>query len=209
MNMDKDTDAPRFLVPFLVAIAVIGFVDLLLDDFDTLWSLHLLVDLSLVVLSAGTAAYLGLGWRRTSRSLRRTRRALEEQGKDRDRWHERAQELLRGLGVEIGEVFKAWGLTPAERETALLLLKGYSHKRIARLTDRSEGTARQHAGSVYRKSGLGGRAALSAFFLEQLDLPDEVSGLHPDPGRPAEQGRRPAAQQSRKRPARPQTRLGR
>jgi hypothetical protein len=37
---------------------------------------------------------------------------------------------------------------------------------------------RQHAVSVYRKSGLAGRAELSAFFLEDLMLPV-------DPGRGA------------------------
>jgi hypothetical protein len=30
---------------------------------------------------------------------------------------------------------------------------------------------RQHAGVVYQKAGLGGRAELSAFFLEDLLLP--------------------------------------
>jgi hypothetical protein len=32
-------------------------------------------------------------------------------------------------------------------------------------------TVRQHAVAVYRKSGLAGRAELSAFFLEDLLLP--------------------------------------
>lgn len=54
---------------------------------------------------------------------------------------------------------------------ALLLLKGHSHKAIARLTSRSSQTARQHASAVYKKSGLAGRAELAAFFLEDLMLP--------------------------------------
>ena len=41
----------------------------------------------------------------------------------------------------------------------------------AAVLDRSERTVRQHAVSVYRKSGLAGRAELSAFFLEDLLLP--------------------------------------
>jgi hypothetical protein len=35
---------------------------------------------------------------------------------------------------------------------------------------------RQHAVSVYRKSGLAGRAELSAFFLEDLLLPMDQDG---------------------------------
>jgi DNA-binding NarL/FixJ family response regulator len=54
---------------------------------------------------------------------------------------------------------------------ALLLLKGYGHKQVAARTDRSERTVRQHAVSVYSKSGQGGRAELAAFFLEGLMLP--------------------------------------
>jgi len=63
-------------------------------------------------------------------------------------------------------------LTPAERETALMLLKGFSLKRIAALSGRSERTVRQHAVAVYEKAGLAGRAELSGFFLGDLLLPD-------------------------------------
>ena len=49
-----------------------------------------------------------------------------------------------------------------------MLLKGYGHKEIAALTSRSERTVRQHAVSVYDKSGLDGRSALAGFFLHGL-----------------------------------------
>jgi DNA-binding NarL/FixJ family response regulator len=68
----------------------------------------------------------------------------------------------------VDQQLTRWNLTPAEREVALLLLKGYGHKQIAARTGRSERTVRQHAVSVYEKSGLGGRAELAAFFLEGL-----------------------------------------
>ena len=85
----------------------------------------------------------------------------------------------RGLTPEDARrrlaAFGANELTPAEREVAILLLKGHSHKRIARLTERSDQTVRQHATAVYRKSGLSGRAELAAFFLEDLMLPVKVA----------------------------------
>ena len=59
----------------------------------------------------------------------------------------------------------------------MLLLKGLGHKEAAALLERSERTVRQHAVSVYRKSGLSGRAELSAFFLEDLLLPVDHGGL--------------------------------
>ena len=71
----------------------------------------------------------------------------------------------------MSDQFRAWELTPTEGEVALLLLKGHGHKQIAAATGRSERTVRQHAVAVYQKSGLQGRAELSAFFLEGLMLP--------------------------------------
>ena len=64
-----------------------------------------------------------------------------------------------------------WSLTPAERDVALLQLKGLRHKEIADLRKTSERTVRQQALAVYRKSGLNGRNDLAAFFLEDLLLP--------------------------------------
>ena len=54
-----------------------------------------------------------------------------------------------------------------------MLLKGYGHKEIAALTRRSERTVRQHAGVVYEKAGIAGRAELAAFFLNDLMLPED------------------------------------
>jgi DNA-binding NarL/FixJ family response regulator len=73
----------------------------------------------------------------------------------------------------VNRQFAGWGLTGAEREVAMLLLKGLSHKEIAARTARSERTVRQHAVALYRKAGLAGRAALAAFFLGDLTLPAE------------------------------------
>ena len=60
-----------------------------------------------------------------------------------------------------------------------MLLKGYGHKQITALTNRSERTVRQHAGVVYDKAGLGGRAELSAFFLQDLMLPSSARAALP------------------------------
>jgi DNA-binding CsgD family transcriptional regulator len=86
------------------------------------------------------------------------------------------RELLRGLGDAIDAQFDRWSLTPAEREIALLLLKGLSHKEIAAVRSASERTVRQQAQAIYAKANLSGRAALSAFFLEDLLLPADRQG---------------------------------
>lgn len=155
----------------LVAIATGGATDLALDLRSAPSVFHVAFELSLLVLSLGAVVWLWVGWATTRRSLARVGQVLERNRAERDAWRARADKLLRGLGEEIDAQLQRWGLTPAERETALMLLKGYGHKEIATLLDKSERTVRQHAVAVYRKSGLAGRAELSAFFLEDLLLP--------------------------------------
>ncbi len=162
----------RWLATALLgAIAAGGAIDLALDRPTSLWSVHVLFEVGMLTLSLGAVAYLWLGWRDVGRTLEQTRAELTARGAERDDWRARAEKLLRGLGEEIDHQLREWGLTPVERETALLLLKGYGHKEIAALQQKSERTVRQHAVAVYRKSGLSGRAELSAFFLEDLLLP--------------------------------------
>lgn len=162
----------RWLATVLLgAIAAGGAIDLALDQPTAGWGFHLLFEVALLTLSVGAVAYLWLGWRDAGRTLEKTRAELATRGAEHDVWRTRAEKLLRGLGGEIDRQLRDWGLTPVERETALLLLKGFGHKEIAALQGKSERTVRQHAVAVYRKSALSGRAELSAFFLEDLLLP--------------------------------------
>lgn len=172
---DAHEDAPPRLHLVLAAlfalIMLAAAADLAMDRPPTFWSVHVLAELMLVLISMSAAAYLSAGWYRSLRDVRSLEEAVAQRQAERDVWKERAGRVLEGLSQAMSEQFSAWGLTDAERETALMLLKGYSHKRIARLTDRSDRTVRQHAVAVYRKSGLAGRSELSAFFLEDLLLP--------------------------------------
>ena len=86
-------------------------------------------------------------------------------------WRSRVQDLMRGLGSAINQQFDRWNLTPAEKDVAILLLKGFSHKEVAELRGRAERTVRQQALAIYRKANLSGRASLAAYFLEDLLVP--------------------------------------
>jgi len=112
-------------------------------------------------------------------------RELTETRAEAQRWSREARDVLKGLGVAIDSQFEKWGLTPAERDVALLQLKGLRHKEIAELRQTSERTVRQQALSIYRKAGLSGRTDLAAFFLEDLLLP---SVRHPADARRADVG---------------------
>ncbi len=167
---------PRFwgrLTARLAAIAAFGAIDLLLDQPATIFSLHVLFEASFICLCLGGVAYLWRGWRGANAELAGSQQALRDREVERDRWRDEATRLLAGLGAAIEAQFERWGLTPAEKEVALLLLKGLGHKEAAGVLERSERTVRQHAIAVYRKSGLAGRAELAAFFLEDLLLPQQ------------------------------------
>lgn len=87
------------------------------------------------------------------------------------KWRTEASNAIRGLSDAIDGQLIKWKLSTAEKEVALLLLKGLSLKEIADVREVSEKTARAQSFSLYAKSGLRGRAELSAFFLEDLMLP--------------------------------------
>lgn len=170
---------PRFrgaLSALLAGIALFGAVDLALDRPRTLLSAHVLFELAFIALCLGAVAFVWRGWRGARAELADSQQALRDREVERDRWRAEAQRLLAGLGAAIEAQFERWGLTPAEKEVALLLLKGLGHKDAANVLGRSERTVRQHAIAVYRKSGLAGRAELAAFFLEDLLLPQSEAG---------------------------------
>ena len=99
---------------------------------------------------------------------------LARKNADLHHWKTIAANYIEGLSKSIDEQLGHWQLTQAEKEVALLLLKGFTLRELAELRGTSERTVRQQATRVYEKAGLRGRAELSAFFLEDLMLPTQA-----------------------------------
>lgn len=163
------------LAAVLTSVVMGGIVDLVLDAPKSWRSGHVLYELGLILGGLAGAIWLWLNWKRAAESARALQRSLVERQAERDAWRERAAQSLQGLGRAVSQQFRDWELTPAEREVAVLLLKGESHKEIATATGRSERTVRQHAIAAYHKAGVGGRAELAAFFLGDLTLPSDLT----------------------------------
>jgi DNA-binding NarL/FixJ family response regulator len=126
-------------------------------------------------------------------------RDLEIARKEGQQWRTKVQSSLNGIKVEMENQFRAWGMTAAEQDVGLLILKGLNHKEIAALRGTSEATVRQQAQAIYRKARLPGKTAFSAYFLEDLFAADGMTAdldAHPAIGE-----RTPLAD-----PASPQTR---
>jgi DNA-binding CsgD family transcriptional regulator len=174
--MDPETEQRvRFaLIGAVVLLGLNGVINLLLDLYARGHPLHLAIEVTTTVAGMGAAAALGVAWLHARRGEAEARRALLAGKAERDAWRDSARKALEGLGSAIDSRFREWGLTPTEREVALLLMKGHSHKHIASLTGRRERTVRQHSVVIYQKAGLSGRSGLAAFFLEDLMLPDQA-----------------------------------
>lgn len=83
-----------------------------------------------------------------------------------------AEDKLRRAASAFADVleerFCEWGLTPAERDVALFLIKGFPIAEIARLRQTSEGTVKAQTNAVYRKAGVNGASQLLSLFLDEL-----------------------------------------
>jgi DNA-binding NarL/FixJ family response regulator len=152
-------------------IALLIAIDIVADYREGTAARHLLSEASVMALALVGVAALWQQVRATRRLAAELTVNLETARREAARFREEARDALRGLGDAIDQQFGRWGLTPAEREVGLLLLKGLSHKEVAQARATSETTIRQQALAIYRKSGLRSRSELSAFFLEDLLLP--------------------------------------
>ncbi|MBN8548922.1 MAG: hypothetical protein J0M12_06380 [Deltaproteobacteria bacterium] len=159
----------------LLAIALLLFVITftILDIFEDLQEgstpLHVASEIGVVGLCLIACIYL---WRRVvgawaSNSLM-LRSQLSSLREDAQQWKTQNAALASGLSQAIEKQLDEWGLSNAEKEVSFALIKGLSFKEIAVLRHTSEHTTRQQAATIYRKSGLEGRAHLAAFFLEDL-----------------------------------------
>ena len=159
----------RVVTVVLVLVILFGLQDFFEDLQDRGDWLMIATDIAYVSIMIGLLAYI---WRHVPLSRRRhsvyLAEAAHRQRRDAETWRAQAAELLEGLGRMISKQLTVWGLSEAEQEIAVLLLKGFSLKEIASLRGTGERTVRQQAAQIYSKAGLSGRAELSAFFLEDL-----------------------------------------
>ena len=123
----------RFWAIAAVAAGVALFIGLELIEEPDLTPAQLLLELlsitPVVMTSVGVAILFRLTRRQRDDHLQ-VLHDLEIARVQGHRWRSESRSLLNGLGTAINEQFSRWNLTDAEREVALLLLKGPSTKEI-------------------------------------------------------------------------------
>lgn len=87
----------------------------------------------------------------------------------------RMSEMQLGLDIARGHLaevidafFDEWKLTAAERDVAVMMLKGVDNDTIARVRKTASGTVRAQATRIYSKSATDGRAQFISLFMEEL-----------------------------------------
>jgi DNA-binding CsgD family transcriptional regulator len=149
--------------------------DMAADLADGVSAAHLGIETVALLLCLAGVWGTGLQLRRALRQARELQLDLEGTRADLERWREEAKELLGGLRGVIDVQFKRWGLTSAQCEVALLVLKGFSYKEIADVRQTTERTVRNQALAIYRKAGVANRAEMAAVFIEDLLEPPAKS----------------------------------
>lgn len=157
-----------FLLLFLTIMILASGADLKADLDEGVNASHLLQELILFVIAIIAFLFIGKGFidkRRELHDLQATLDEIQQLPAQQSRELKQTKQLL---SETIRTQFLAWGLSKSEKEVGFLLLKGFSLKEISTLRGTAEKTIRQQASSIYKKSGVSGRHAFSAWFIEDL-----------------------------------------
>lgn len=94
--------------------------------------------------------------------------ALRRLWRDRAVANERQRLAASEFRDLLDERFAGWSLSPAERDVAMFVIKGFSTSEIAELRQTSEGTVKAQCASIFRKTGLSGRTQLLSSLIEDM-----------------------------------------
>ena len=71
----------------------------------------------------------------------------------------------------VFEQFDKWNFTAAEKDVAILLLRGLTISEIAQLRETSNGTVKVQSHNIFRKSDVSSRVEFMAIFIDEfMDL---------------------------------------
>ena len=156
------------IVMVLTFVLAMNAYDIYVDISHGASEWHLLEEAFVVLISTGAIIWLAFGWMRQQRELAQLKRDIHTGPSYSTPPDPKIREARQQIGKVIHEQFRQWNLTASEQEVALLLLKGLSFKEIAAVRSTLEKTVRQQASSIYKKAGVNGRHAFSAWFIEDF-----------------------------------------
>lgn len=129
----------------------------------TIW-----VEILIVTSSFGFFIYLSLQLYKNKCQHKELSESLQSVTHERDSSQQLLQQGREAVHATIQGQFDEWNFTDAQRDVALLLLKGMGAKEIADARNTSEKTVRNHLSGIYEKSGLSGARTFCAWFYKEL-----------------------------------------
>lgn len=168
------------IVSVLSVIAIMVGLDLITDSREGVALWHVIVEATVALIALFGVFYVLRGSVELKRRLEKNVSEFSDFQKEAELWKAESRKYLDGLSSAIDQQLNKWQLSTAEKEVAFLLLKGMSLKEVAAIRGTAEKTARVQSMAIYAKSGLSGRSELSAFFLEDLLVPQELESTGTD-----------------------------
>ncbi len=163
----------RFVISrILIVVAVLVAFDIVTDSSEGVASWHIMIETVIGLAAVAGVFYLLRGTVTLQHRLQKEIEDFSAFRQEAEAWRAESKKYVEGLSRAIDQQLTKWKLTVAEKEVAFLLLKGLSLKEIAEVRQTTEKTARVQSMAIYAKAGLSGRSELSAFFLEDLLLPE-------------------------------------
>ena len=156
------------LILILAIVVVASGADLVSDLAHGADIEHIVKESAIVAISTVAIAWLLWGLRRQRLEISSLRQELETANRPQTPPKKYVLEARQKLGNVVTQQFSEWTLTGSEIEVGWLLLKGLSLKEIAMVRNTQEKTVRQQASSIYKKAGVSGRHAFSAWFIEDI-----------------------------------------
>ncbi len=161
------TPLSSLILPFCILL-MLFLVDMIWDTSEQISYIHFITD-GLII---GSFVYLVIRvyvrYRNDAALHHQTVTKLSQSNRKIKTQSQQIEKLREGITQHIQQVFEDWKLTQAERDIALLIIKGYSLDEIAKFRHKSERTVRDQAATIYRKAKVKNRVELTAYFIEDL-----------------------------------------
>ncbi len=143
---------------FLVAAMVQGLC-LILIGFDVAYELHTFDLMTIVEVTSllGLLLSVAVIFGEYRRMVHRNRRI-----------EQRLEAATGAFATMMDDQFSRWGLSAAERDVALMSVKGLSVGDIAGLRHTAAGTVKAQSTAIYRKAGVSNRAEMISVLIEDL-----------------------------------------
>jgi DNA-binding CsgD family transcriptional regulator len=156
------------IIVFLALVALASAADLIADLQQGVNNSHLLQEGVILGIALAAIAWILATLRRQSRELSDLHAEVDAIRESVQSQPEEVTEAKGRLAEVVSKQFQVWSLTKSEYEIGFMLLKGFSLKEISQLRGTAEKTIRQQASAIYKKAGLTGRHAFSAWFIEDI-----------------------------------------